>query len=155
MMSDFDVNKYDGQDDEEEEKLTEDSKDFNDWVEDDDATVITGLLDNKIFNSVSSLVEYEKSQWNFDLDVLVPQLCDDVTSFIKMINFIRTFISSHSEVSDSVVDQLKEKLFLKEYLSEELYMTPALPNDPLLYSFEDYFGCFGEDDDKEQPAQER
>jgi cobalamin biosynthesis protein CobT len=163
MMSDFEVNKSNYPEafgDEEDDQLTEGSKDFNGWVEDDDTISVNGLLEDKLFDSVSSLVEYEKSQWNFDMDLIVPQLCDDVGSFIKMINFIRTFISSHSEITDSVVNQLKEKLYRKHFLSEELYMIPVLPNDPLLYMFEDYFVCFNEDGEKEdvetaQTPQER
>jgi protein arginine N-methyltransferase 3 len=109
------------------------SETFSDWQE-DETVEIQGLLTNKIFNSVSSLLETEKTNFNFDLKGIALNcgVVDDI-SCIMLVNFIRKEVMQYENINESVLQQLTAKINTKEFLKDESNMIPAVKDDPLLY----------------------
>jgi len=140
-----DVNPVENEEDDENDEI---DPEFNDWVEDEeDKSQLRSLFDNHCFDSFQSLIDYDNKTYDFDLNHLVSKICTDQISFIKLVNFIRHFVNCHASISQSDISQLKDEILLKSFLSEENYMIPVLQDDSVLYSFEEHFTQFEDNEE--------
>eukprot|EP01040_Poterioochromonas_malhamensis_P004492 gene4493-4815_t len=155
------LNKAHGGDNEDFEGDGESDRDnFNDWVEDEeDNPPIKSLFDSHQFSSISSFLQYQIEKFQFDLNSIVLAKCRNSFDFIKLVNFIRHFSLTESEKSESRalsavhLESLKAMIAEDRWMAEE-FMRPVLPDDSLLFLYEEAFS-FAEDDEDEAAVPQR
>lgn len=115
--------------------------DLEDWIDDeeDDKLLIKSLFDDSSFPTVESLLHYDSEVYKFDLRQIIHDHFHDDISIIKLINFIRSKVSSleKGSISDEFIVEIIRLVGTKEFLSDDIYMKPVLEDDPLLYLYED------------------
>lgn len=135
------------------EEEEDEDKNFDEWVEDDDAEPVKSLFSAKSLPSIQALIEHDKEIHGFDLQQVVGQYCTDDISFIKLINFIRsTVVAMSSADVPSIIAKVEEGLTQRLVLEEDVYMRPVLSDDPLLYLYEDFFANIAVADEDETAA---
>jgi type I protein arginine methyltransferase len=130
----------------EDEDDASDKEDFSGWVDDEeDNGRVKSLFGNTLLDSVEKLVEHDKKVFHFDLMQMVKEVCTDDFSFIKLINFIRSF-SSSLPLQQLDIPMLEELIRSKAFLEDETYLKPVLEDDPLLFLYEELFQLEGTED---------
>lgn len=115
-------------------------QDLDDWVEDaDDDVQIKSLFNNEYLASVDLLVAHDMDLFKFDLKATVSAQCTDDISVIKLINFIRSVVSSQAaeSITEDFVAALVQRIQAKEFMQSDDYMKPVLEDDALLYLYEE------------------
>ncbi len=154
-------NKGPGGDNEDVEGDGESDRDnFDDWVEDEeDNPPIKSLFDSHQFSSISSFLQYQIEKFQFDLNSIVHAKCRNSFDFIKLVNFIRHFSLTESEKGENEalsamhLENLKAMIAEDRWMAEE-FMRPVLPDDSLLFLYEEAFS-FAEDDEDEAAVPQR
>lgn len=129
-----------------EEEQDQNDKEFNDWVEDEedkDDMGVFGFFSRTRFPSIPEMIEFEKKTFQFDLQEVVSSNCSNSYEFIKLVNFIRSYLQENPSVqtSDSLLHNISSKAFL-----DERFLKPVLEDDSLLFLYEEYYQ-FPEEDD--------
>jgi hypothetical protein len=117
------------------DEIEDDEKNFDDWIEDDEATQVKSLFSDCYFSSIDELIAHEKENFGFDLQAVVRDVCRDDLSFIKLVNFIRRSVKEATLSAQDIIKLVNTK----EFLEDDRNMIPSLEEDPLLYLFADYF----------------
>jgi hypothetical protein len=133
----------------------EEDKNFDEWVEDDDSEPVKSLFSEQQLPSIQALIEHDRERFGFDLQQVVSSHCTDDISYIKLINFLRTTVQAMSNAdTTAIIAKLDEEISKHTFLEGDVYMRPVLPEDPLLYLYEDFFTgiAIGEDDAPEVAA---
>lgn len=111
-------------------------REFDDWNEDEEVQV-KSLFEEKYFGSVESLIAHDSVSHGFDIKYILKEVGFNDLSVIMTINFIRSLVMASKGVDKALVDEIREQVLRKEYLSQEQYMKPVLEDDSLLYLLHD------------------
>lgn len=131
-----------------EEDEESDKEDFSGWTagEDDDEDLrVRSLFGHAKLPNIAEMIAHDKRIFNFDLSAIVKEHCTDDFSYIKLINFIRTYASGF-DPSELDMSALVDKITRKMHLEGDLYLKPVLEDDPLLFLFEEIFELEGTED---------
>lgn len=112
---------------------------FSDWEEEEDKPVIYGLLSSKLFNSLEEMMSDEQITYNTDWKAIITKydLLDDI-SLIMLVNYVRFEVKKLGSISSDGVHQILNGIESKDFLKNDAFMTPTLPDDQLLYLLADY-----------------
>jgi hypothetical protein len=125
---------------EEDQDRVSDQEDFNEWNDDEMEQIeVKSLFTETRLLSINDLIELDKQLFGFDLRSHVADYCTEDLSYIKLINFIRRFVSSHLPVTREIIELLDAELLKKEFLADDMNMRPVLEDDPLLFMYEEAF----------------
>jgi hypothetical protein len=117
------------------DEIEDDEKNFDDWIEDDEATQVKSLFSDSFFSSIDELIAHEKENFDFDFQAVVRDVCKDDMSFIKLVNYIRRSVKEANQSFQDIITLVNTK----EFLGDDRNMIPILEEDPLLYLYADYF----------------
>lgn len=128
------------------ENEVEPEKEFNEWVEDEDeeSEQVQSLFSEAKLRSIEQLIEFDNANFGFDLYSIVKTHCTDDFSYIKLINFIRSFPFEPNSKEASIAS-LMEALTTRQFLEGEQYLLPILEDDALLFKFDEIFEFEGND----------
>eukprot|EP01116_Phalansterium_solitarium_P015229 TRINITY_DN334_c0_g1_i1.p1 TRINITY_DN334_c0_g1~~TRINITY_DN334_c0_g1_i1.p1 ORF type:complete len:574 (+),score=185.19 TRINITY_DN334_c0_g1_i1:52-1773(+) len=107
---------------------------FDDWVEDEDTTVVKCLFCDEKFNQAQSALVHAAKVHDFDLSVVRARWALDFYDCMKLLNFIRRQALSGPIASFSTlaITSKSHPLF-----QDESNLQPVLEGDALLFSFDD------------------
>jgi type I protein arginine methyltransferase len=119
-----------GRDDEEQDEEEDDNNQetMSDWEDDGDEITIVDLFSPEVFHNLETFLQNCKERYSIDLIALVRSLGGDEIVSIMMVNYIRTLVQVSLPVSEIVA-----KIATKEFLKDEQFMRPVLPDDQLLF----------------------
>lgn len=138
----------------EEDEIVDDNeiepeKEFSEWIEDDEddeSELVQSLFCETKLRNIEQLIEFDSATFGFDLYYVVKTHCTDDFSYIKLINFIRSFPFDPSSKEASITS-LMEAVATSKFLEGEQYLLPILEDDALLFKFEEIFEFEGNDID--------
>lgn len=112
-------------------------RDLEDWVEEEEK--IKSLFNDDRLESVEQLVAHDREMFGFDLKSIVSQNCSDDIEVIKLINFIRSKVSTQETdtISPEFISGLVETICSKDFIQNDAFMKPFIEDDPLLYLYEE------------------
>jgi protein arginine N-methyltransferase 3 len=135
---------------------------FSDWEEDDEEVMVKSLFSDIQLPSIKLFLEYDKDNFNFDLQEIIAASKYDDIGLIMLINMIRRRVimlinKSTGAIVDSLfIDELKNEISNGDFLGHELNMRPVLDEDPVLFLLRDALVKSGvlhdDDDDAEELA---
>jgi hypothetical protein len=130
------------------ENEIEPEKEFNEWVEDEDdeSELVQSLFSEAKLRNIEQLIEFDSANFGFDLNFVVKTFCSDDFSYIKLINFIRSF-PFDSNLKELSIRNLMEALETRQFLEGEQYLRPIMEDDALLFKFDEIFEFEGNDID--------
>jgi SAM-dependent methyltransferase len=147
--------------DEQKEDDYEDDENFpdtlSDWEadENEDPVTIIDLFSNEVYHSLEQYLSDCQQKYTIDLISLIRCIGGDEIACIMMVNFIRTLVRDSQEIITK--DEIIRLVVTKEFLSNEQFMHPVIPDDQLLFLLGEYINEFdpreeekaGQNDDKE------
>ncbi|KAJ3088712.1 Protein arginine N-methyltransferase 3 [Quaeritorhiza haematococci] len=104
---------------------------WSDWNEEDDSETLCPFC-SFVAKGPTAIFDHCKEQHKFDFKAVRQQLGLDIYGCIRLVNYVRTEAKTNQSIS---VASLVEGD--REWLKDEKYLKPVLPEDPLLYSFDD------------------
>jgi hypothetical protein len=132
--------------DDEEDAAEKDN--FDGWVEQDDEVIeFKSLFGEHTFPSLRELIDHDRNTFGFDLDQVVSSVVEEDISFIQLINFVRFVVNSWDECTLEKVQNLQEDILGNKSFRDDKFMFPQIPNDPVLYLYEEVYPSFGASED--------
>lgn len=116
---------------------------LSDWEEDEneEEIIIIDLFTTKIFHSLINYLEYCQVNYSFNIINILKIIGNNEVNIIMFINYIRDLvINNHYNINN--IQEIEELILKKEFLYNERYMLPVLPNDQLLYLLSEYINDY-------------
>jgi SAM-dependent methyltransferase len=127
---------------------------LSDWEadENDDQVTIIDLFSNDVYHNLDQYLLDCQQKHGIDLISLIRCIGGDEIACIMMVNFIRSLVRD-SQDSPITKDEIIRLIITKEFLSNEQFMHPVIPNDELLFLLGESINDF--DPSKEEEAAEK
>ncbi|KAF8529315.1 S-adenosyl-L-methionine-dependent methyltransferase [Hysterangium stoloniferum] len=97
---------------------------WDDWVSESGSTPCKSLFDDQVFPSAEAALQNDRSKHDFDLDATCSKLGLDFHGRVRLINYIRRQKPSAELISSFTGSEA--------FFSDDGYLQPAIPDDPLL-----------------------
>ena len=125
------------------ERMDDDDGNYSDWSSDGegDQYLIKSLFSESTFSNVESMLRFDESTFGFSITEVIRGLGADIdeTYIIRLINFIREYVSSLSRPYEQADNHsLVQKISALEYLDLR-FMRPVLSEDSLLFLLLDHW----------------
>ena len=133
----------------------ESDEDFEDWEEEEEEDVIVkSLFSEATQTSIQQFLQYDKENFDFDLQEIISANKYDDIRLIMLVNMIRRRVRDFAgEVDGEFIENLKTEISEGGFFDDESNMRPVLHEDPVLFLLRDTLvknGVMEDDDDDDE-----